>query len=92
VAAAAFAMALSSLGRATALAVSLSHETAMRPWTAIGTPAMLQSLLLTIGVAVGVHAARLAPLASLAVIVAAAVAGSAVVARELVREHRRRPG
>ncbi|MBI4914775.1 MAG: oligosaccharide flippase family protein [Acidobacteria bacterium] len=92
VAAAAFAMALASLGRATALAVSLSHGSALKPWTAIGTPAMGRSLLLTLGVAAAFQLGHAAPLAFLAGIVAAAGAGSALVARELVQEHRRRTG
>ena len=92
VAAAAFAMALASLGRATALALSLSHDTSLKPWTAIATPAMGRSFLLTLGVAAAFQLGHAAPLASLAGIVAAAAAGSALVARELVQEHRRRTG
>ncbi len=92
VAAAALAMTLASLGRSAALAVRLSHETSVKPWTVVGTPAMGRSLLLTLVAAAAFQFGGGAPLATLAGIVAAAVAGSALVARELILEHRGRVG
>lgn len=88
VAAAAIAMAFASLARSAALAARLSREAPIGLWSAIGTPHMVTSLVITLAAAAVLDLAAAAPLVSLAGVVGSALAGSALVARGLLRKGR----
>ena len=92
VAAAALVMALASLGRGAALASRLSRVAGIGLWSAVGTPEMAVSVLVTLGVAAALELGRPGPLAAIVGIVAVAGAGSALVARGLGRERGFRAG